>query len=62
MDASIQARDKADKLAKRRQRQIIGGLTGGIVIFQWYLYCNSDNCKELLSMKLMLLIIQQKHY
>lgn len=31
MDASIQARDKADRLAKRRQRQIIGGLTGGIV-------------------------------
>ena len=31
MDASIQARNKADKLAKRRQRQIIGGLTGGIV-------------------------------
>ena len=32
MDASIQARDKADKLAKRLQRQIIGGLTGGITI------------------------------
>jgi WD40 repeat protein len=31
IDASIQARDKAEKLAKRRQRQIIGGLTGGIV-------------------------------
>ena len=32
MDASIQARDKADKLAKRRQRQLIGGLTGVIVV------------------------------
>ncbi len=31
IDVSIQARDKAEKLAKRRQRQIIGGLTGGIV-------------------------------
>ncbi len=31
IDASIQARDKAEKLAKRRQRQIIGGLTGGII-------------------------------
>ena len=32
MDASIQTRDKADRLAKRRQRQIIGGLTGGIFV------------------------------
>jgi WD40 repeat protein len=31
IDASIQARDKAEKLAKRSQRRIIGGLTGGIV-------------------------------
>ncbi|MEO0924243.1 MAG: caspase family protein [Cyanobacteria bacterium J06643_13] len=32
MEASIQARDKADKLAKRRQRQFISGLTGVITI------------------------------
>jgi WD40 repeat protein/energy-coupling factor transporter ATP-binding protein EcfA2 len=32
MDASIQARDKADKLAKRRHRQTVGILTGGITI------------------------------
>jgi WD40 repeat protein/uncharacterized caspase-like protein/energy-coupling factor transporter ATP-binding protein EcfA2 len=32
MDASIQARDKTDKLAKRRQRQTVGILTGGITI------------------------------
>jgi WD40 repeat protein len=31
IDASIQARDKDAKLAKRRQRQIIGGLIGGIL-------------------------------
>ncbi len=31
INVSIQARDKGEKLAKRRQRQIIGGLTGGIV-------------------------------
>ncbi|MFK0732437.1 MAG: caspase family protein, partial [Gloeotrichia echinulata HAB0833] len=31
IDVSIQARDKAEKLAKRRQRQITGGLAGGIV-------------------------------
>src|SRR5919199_5465960 len=31
IDVSIQARDKAEKLAKRRQRQIIGGLTVAIV-------------------------------
>ena len=31
VDISIQTRDKAKKLAKRRQRQIISGLTGGIV-------------------------------
>ncbi|WP_414581600.1 caspase family protein [Scytonema sp. PCC 10023] len=31
VNASIQAKEKAEKLAKRRQRQIIGGLTVGIV-------------------------------
>ncbi|MGB3512962.1 MAG: caspase family protein [Microcoleaceae cyanobacterium] len=31
IDVSIKARDKAAKLAKRRQLQIIGGLTGGLV-------------------------------
>ncbi|ACB51536.1 WD-40 repeat protein [Crocosphaera subtropica ATCC 51142] len=31
IDINIKARDKREQLAKRRQRQIIGGLTGGIV-------------------------------
>jgi WD40 repeat protein/uncharacterized caspase-like protein len=31
IDVSIQARNKAEKLAKRRQSQIIGGLTTGII-------------------------------